>query len=397
MPGPLTSTPAVDGYRMPAEWEPHAGTWLLWPERPDAWRLGAKPAQHTFAALAGAIAEHEPVTVGVNHGQFRNARALLPDGVRVVELSSNDAWMRDCGPTFVVDDEGDVRLVDWDFNAWGGLAEGSYWPWDKDDMVPEKVADLLGIARYKAPLVMEGGALHVDGEGTVLVTEENLLHPNRNPGLARDEIERRLEEYLGATKVVWLGRGFDPHVTNGHVDEVACFVRPGVVVMAWTDDESDWRHPICVDNLARLEAARDARGRRLAVHKLPLPDEIVLTEDEAWGLDRVPGATWRAAGRREPASYVNFYVCNGAVMLPSFDDRRDGQAMEIVAGLFPEREVVQLPGREVILNGGCFHCITQQQPLGRPGVATDPGIVPATATRESREGTGARPGTPLER
>ena len=363
----VDSTPLADGFRMPAEWEPHAGTWLLWPERPDAWRLGAKPAQHTFAALASAIARFEPVTMGVNHGQFRNARNMLPPSVRVVEISSNDSWMRDCGPTFVVNDTGDVRLVDWDFNAWGGLKEGSYWPWDKDDMVPQKVADLLGADRYKAPLVMEGGALHVDGEGTVLVTEENLLHPNRNPGLTKDEIERHLLEYLGAKKVLWLGRGFDPHVTNGHVDEVACFTQPGVVLLAWTDDTSDWRREICAENLARLEAATDARGRRLEVHKLPLPDEVVLSEEEAWGLDRVAGATWRDTGRREPASYINFYICNGAVIVPSFGDARDEEALAIIAARFPGREAVSLPGHEVILNGGCFHCITQQQPAGTQG------------------------------
>jgi agmatine deiminase len=361
----VDSTPRADGFRMPAEWEPHAGTWLLWPERPDAWRLGAKPAQHTFAALASAIGRFEPVTMGVNHGQFRNARNVLPPSVRVIELSSNDSWMRDCGPTFVVNDRGDVRLVDWDFNAWGGLKEGSYWPWDKDDMVPEKVADLLGVDRHKAPLVMEGGALHVDGEGTVLVTEENLLHPNRNPELTKGEIERHLLDYLGAEKVLWMGRGFDPHVTNGHVDEVACFTQPGVVLLAWTDDASDWRHEICAENLARLEAATDARGRRLEVHKLPLPDEVVLSQEEAWGLDRVAGATWRDTGRREPASYVNFYICNGAVIVPSFGDARDEEALAIIAAQFPDREAVSLPGHEVILNGGCFHCITQQQPAAR--------------------------------
>jgi agmatine deiminase len=362
----VQSTPRADGYRMPAEWERHAGTWMLWPERPDAWRLGAKPAQHTFASLATAIAEFEPVTMGVNHAQFRNARNMLPPSVRVVELSNNDSWMRDCGPTFVVNDEGGVRLVDWDFNAWGGLKDGSYWPWDKDDMVPEKVAGLLGVDRYKAPFVMEGGALHVDGEGTVLVTEENLLHPNRNPDLSMSEIEALLLDYLGAEKVLWLDRGFDPHVTNGHVDEVACFVRPGVVLLAWTDDKADWRHEICLANLRRLEEATDARGRHLEIHKLPLPDEVVLGEEEAWGLDRVAGATWRDTGRKEPASYVNFYICNDAVIVPTFGDPKDEEALGVIADLLPGREAVSLPGREVILNGGCFHCITQQQPVGVP-------------------------------
>jgi agmatine deiminase len=150
------------------------------------------------------------------------------------------------------------------------------------------------------------------------------------------------------------------------VDEVACFVRPGVVLLAWTDDAADWRSEICADNLARLEAATDARGRRLEIVKLPLPDEIVLSADEAWGLDRVAGATWRDTGRREPASHINFYICNGAVIVPAFDDPRDEEALAIVAAQFQGREAVSLSGHEVILNGGCFHCITQQQPAGRP-------------------------------
>ena len=361
---PLDSTPGADGFRMPAEWEPHAGTWMLWPERPDAWRLGAKPAQHTFAELAATIAQFEPVFMGVNHGQFRNACGLLPDTVRVLELSSNDAWMRDCGPTFVVNDSGEVRAVDWMFNAWGGQKEGSYFPWDRDDLVPQKVCESIGVPRYEAPLVMEGGAIHVDGQGTVMVTEENLLHPNRNPDLSREQIERHLLDYLGASKVIWLARGFDPHVTNGHVDEVACFVSPGVVLMAWTDDEGDWRHDVCAENRRRLEAASDAKDRRLEVHLLPLPAEVVVTEEEAWGLDRVACATWRDTGRREPASYVNFHVCNGGVVVPAFGDPNDEVARAIIAELFPGREVVALPGHEVILNGGCFHCITQQQPQG---------------------------------
>ncbi len=153
----IDSTPRADGFRMPGEFEPHAQTWMLWPQRPDNWRLGAKPAQRAWVAVASAIARFEPVTVGVGHAQFENARNMLPAEIRVVELSSDDAWMRDCGPTFVVGDKGGVRLVDWEFNAWGGLYDGLYFPWDKDQMVPRKVAEIEGVDRYKAPLVMEGG------------------------------------------------------------------------------------------------------------------------------------------------------------------------------------------------------------------------------------------------
>ncbi len=360
----IDSTPRADGFRMPGEFEPHAQIWMLWPERPDNWRLGAKPAQRSWAEVATAISRFEPVTVGVNHDQWENARFLLPAAVRVVELSSNDAWMRDCGPTFVVNDKGDVRLVDWDFNAWGGLYDGLYFPWDKDDLIPRKVAELAGVDRYKAPLVMEGGSIHVDGEGTVLTTEECLLSPGRNPDLSREEIEDALRAYLGVEKVVWLGKGIDPDETNGHVDDVACFVRPGVVLAAVTEDESDWRCGLLQENLKTLRETTDAKGRHFEVHTVPMPAIMEITEDEAWSVDAAEGSIPRRAGDRTAASYLNFLIVNGGIVMPVFDDPNDDVAREVIAGLFPDREVVTVPGREIVLGGGNVHCITQQQPRG---------------------------------
>jgi agmatine deiminase len=358
----IDSTPRADGYRMPGEFEPHAGTWMLWPQRPDNWRLGGKPAQRAFVAVADAISRFEPLTMGVNHDQFENARNLLPPRVRVVEISSNDAWMRDIGPSFVVDGRGGLRAVDWVFNAWGGLYDGLYFPWDKDDLVPQKLCEILAVDRYRAPFVLEGGSIHVDGEGTVITTEECLLSPGRNPAMSREEIERGLCDYLGAEKVVWLGRGFDPDETTGHVDDVACYVRPGVVAIAWTDDPEDWRYEIMRDNLERLEKATDARGRRLQIERLPCPTDVTITGDEAWGVDAVEGTLPRRAGDRMPATYVNFYICNGGVVMPVFDDPQDEAARETMRRLFPGRAVVTVPGREIVLGGGNVHCITQQQP-----------------------------------
>ena len=206
----IDSTPRADGFRMPGEFEPQAQIWMLWPQRPDNWRLGAKPAQRSWVDVATAISRFEPVTVGVNNDQYENAVNVLPASVRVIEISSNDAWMRDCGPTFVVNDKGDVRLVDWDFNAWGGLYDGLYFPWEKDQLVPQKVAQLERVDRYKAPLVMEGGSFHVDGEGTVITTEECLLSPGRNPDLTREQIEQHLRDYLGVEKVDLAGQGHRP-------------------------------------------------------------------------------------------------------------------------------------------------------------------------------------------
>jgi agmatine deiminase len=363
----LSSDPRRDGYRMPGEFEPHAGCWMLWPERPDNWRLGAKPAQQAFAAVAAAIAGSEPVSVGVSAAQYDNARRRLPAGVRVVELSSDDAWMRDVGPTFVVNGRGGLRGVDWMFNAWGGLDGGIYFPWDRDEAVAQKVIEIEGCDRYRAPFVLEGGAIHVDGQGTLITTEECLLNRNRNPHLSRSEIERLLVRYLGIDTIVWLGRGVHLDETDGHVDNLCAFVRPGEVVLTWTDDKRDPQYPISRDALERLMQARDARGRRFKVHKLVQPGPLHMTKAEAEGIDAAEGSQPREAGARLAGSYVNFYLGNRRVVVPLLDPKRDGAALRKLKALFPKREVVGVPGREVLLGGGNVHCITQQVPRRKAG------------------------------
>lgn len=357
----IQSTPRKDGFRMPAEFEPHTGCWMLWPERPDNWRLGAKPAQKAFAAVASAIARFERVTMGVSAGQFQNARQMLPGQIRVVELSYNDSWMRDCGPTFVTNGEV-IRAVDWDFNAWGGLDGGLYFPWDLDDLVARKVAEIEWVDRYKAPLVLEGGSIHVDGQGTLLTTEECLLNPNRNPHLSKSEIENLLMEYLNVEKILWLDKGVYNDETSGHVDNLACFIRPGVVALTWTDDKSDPQYDISADAYERLMRMSDARGRRLEVHKIHQPGPIYITKEESEGVDAVEGTLPREAGDRLAGSYINFYMANGAAIVPVFDDPHDQPALQKLAELMPEREIIPIPAREILLGGGNIHCITQQQP-----------------------------------
>jgi agmatine deiminase len=361
----LETTPAADGFRMPGEFEPHAGCWMLWPERPDNWRDGAQPAQRAFAAVAAAIAQFEPVTVGASQTQFEFARAALPAGIRVVELSSNDAWMRDVGPTCVVDDRGGVRGVDWRFNAWGGLRGGLYFPWDQDDLVARKVLEIERLDRYRAPIVNEGGAIHSDGEGTLLVTEQCLLHRNRNPAFTGAQIEAALLACTGAKQIVWLGDGVFNDETDGHIDNLACFVRPGEVALAWTDDPRDPQHRISRDALERLMEQRDARGRRLRVHKLPMPGPLYMTRAEAAGVLTRAGARPRHARERLAASYVNFYIANGGVVAPLLDPRHDARMLAILRRLFPGRRVVGVPAREILLGGGNIHCITQQIPAAR--------------------------------
>ena len=356
--------PAKDGFRMPAEWEPHASTWMLWPERPDNWRDNAKPAQRAFAAVASAIAKTEPVTMGVSAAHFASARSMLPPGVRVVEISSNDAWMRDVGPTFLVDRRRRVRGVDWIFNAWGGKNGGIYSDWSLDDQVAAKVLEIESKPRYRAPFVLEGGAIHVDGQGTLLTTEECVLNPNRNPSLRRGQIESLLERYLGVREIIWLGRGVFNDETDGHVDNLCCFVRPGEVVLTWCDDPEDPQYDISRAAFEVLVKAKDARGRRLKVHKLMQPGPLYMTEAEAAGIECSNECKPRRAGERLAGSYVNFYLANRQVIMPLLDPRTDRAAKATLAKLFPRRKVVGIPSREILLGGGNIHCITQQQPRG---------------------------------
>jgi agmatine deiminase len=335
---------------------------MIWPERADNWRLGAKPAQAAFVSVASAIARHEPVTMMVSARQFANARALLPEAVRVVEVSTNDSWARDVGCSFLLGPEGELAGVDWPFNAWGGLQGGLYFPWDLDDQVAAKMLGIERARRFRAPKVVEGGAIHVDGEGTVLVAEQCLLNENRNENPSRQEMERVLKDYLGVSHVVWVSQGVPGDETDGHIDNLACFVKPGVVALSWCDDPADPHYAVSRDAEARLLAARDAKGRALVVERMPMPTPMFYTEDEAAGVDATISGMNRQAGERMAASYVNFYIANGAIIAPCFGVETDSAAREVLARLFPGRDIVMVPAREILLGGGNIHCITQQQP-----------------------------------
>jgi agmatine deiminase len=339
---------------------------MLWPERGDTWRMGAKPAQANFVRVAEAISAFEPVTVGVSHRQWENARALLPEAVRVVEISSDDAWMRDVGPTFVINDEGIRRGVDWQFNAWGGLDGGLYFPWSQDNLVAGKVLEIEGAGRYRAPLVMEGGSFHVDGQGTLITTGECLLNRNRNPRMTRKEIETGLKNYLNLQKVIWLDKGVFLDETDGHVDNLCCYIKPGEVLLTWTDDPDDPQHEISRQAFEVLSRETDAHGRTLTVHKIHQPDPMRISPEECAGLDASDSAKPRKAGDRMAASYVNFYIANGGIVMPLFDDPHDRAAVDLLTRLFPDRRVIGVNSREILLGGGNIHCITQQVPLGKP-------------------------------
>ena len=359
----IDSTPKKDGFRMPGEFEPQKQIWMIWPERPDNWRDGAKPAQEAYVNVAKAISEFEPVTMVVSTAQYKNCRNHLPENIRVVEMSSNDSWIRDCGPTFVKNDAtGEVRGIDWDFNAWGGLVDGLYFPWDQDDMIAQKVCEIENKDSYRTPgFVLEGGSIHVDGEGTLLTTEMCLLSEGRNPHMTKEEISNQLCEYLNLEKIIWIKDGIDPAETNGHIDDVACFVRPGEVACIWTEDPNHPFYQQAQDAYKTLSEATDAKGRKLKVWKLCLTKEPCYLKG-AKTIDSVEGTLPREDGEVSIASYMNFLIVNGGVIVPQYGDENDALALKQVQEMFPDRKVVGVNTWEVAYGGGNIHCITQQQP-----------------------------------
>ncbi len=359
----LDTCPSDDGFYMPAEYAEHEGCIIIWPERPDSWQYGAYAARRAFIEVIKVVSESEKVTVLCSPGQYDNARAQLPVEVRLIVLETDDAWSRDIGPTFVVNGKGERRGIDWGFNAWGGDVDGLYPSWEKDNHAARQLCDIFDADCYnKRSFICEGGSIHVDGEGTAIVTEACLLSGGRNPNLTQGEIEQTLRGYLGAEKIVWLPRGIYNDETNEHIDNICAFTKPGDVALAWTDDCSDPQYELSSQSLAALEAATDAKGRRFHVHKIPLPAPVTITKEECAGLDLCEGQPARTPGERLAASYVNFYIANHAVVIPAFGDPMDETAKKILQGLFPTRRVVPVYARDILIGGGNIHCITQQIP-----------------------------------
>ncbi len=361
----LSSNPKCDGFTMPGEFEPHYGTIMIWPERHDSWQNGAYAARRAYVKIASAIAEGEKHTMLASANQYETARAMLPPEVRVIECTTDDAWARDTAPTFVKNRAtGEVRGIDWGFNAWGGLYDGLYFPWDNDNHVARKVCDFLDKDCYNfRDFILEGGSIHSDGQGTIITTESCLLSGGRNPHMTKAEIEAELLDCLGAEKVIWLPRGIYNDETNEHVDNVCAFTAPGEVVLAWTDNESDPQYPLskaCLDVLSR---ETDAMGRKLRVRLLHIPSvPVCMSESECEGLDLMDGEPTRTPGERLAASYVNFYIANGAVLVPQFGDEMDEKALEVLRECFPDRKVIGIAARDILIGGGNIHCITQQVP-----------------------------------
>ena len=343
---PTTQTPAALGYRMPAEWESHAATWLSWPRRdgisfPDSFDR-VLPA---LRAMVEALIESEQVCINIgNDAHEAEARAVLRglsmERVTFYRVPTNEPWCRDHGPIFLTRgaDPG-LAIVDWDYNAWGG----KYPPCDLDEVVPTGIAQILDLPVFYPRMILEGGSIEVNGAGSLLTTESCLLNQNRNPNLGRAEIEQRLREYLGVREILWLGEGIEGDDTDGHIDDLARFVSENTVVTAVEENREDKNYEPLHENLARLRQMKVEQGE-IEIVTLPMPKKIV------------------RENLRLPASYANFYIANSCLLLPTFADPNDETALSILQKLFPDRRVIGIDCRELIWGLGTFHCLTQQQP-----------------------------------
>ncbi|SHH14030.1 agmatine deiminase family protein [Clostridium grantii] len=333
-------------YKMPPEWEEHERTFMSWPVKdsmcyPEDYEF---VCENYYKELAKVISEFEKVTVIVNNGEKTKVKSIINnEKVDFLEIDHNDAWLRDNGPTFVKDSEGKVAGVNWEFNAWGG----KYTPWDLDNKVAPAILENLGIDIFNAPIVMEGGSIHVDGEGTVITTEECLLNKTRNPHLNKDGIEDYLKEYLNVEKVIWLKKGLFGDETDGHVDNIACFAAPGKIIIQVCEDTEDENYKIAEENLTILENSLDAKGRKFEIIKIPQPPKKYYDEN------------------RLTLSYLNFYFVNKGIILPVFGgdaSETDKKAEEILINTFPDRKIRKINGMTIIKEGGNVHCTTQQMP-----------------------------------
>src|ERR1051325_9804717 len=347
----MTSTPAELGYYMPAEWRPHAATWLTWPKDPETWPERVPQVEEIFLQMMAALAPHEQVNLLVDDAQTKaSVRARCSFGGAenscCVQIQTVDSWNRDYGPNCIVNGHGELAYNDWVFNAWGN----KYAALKQDDSVPARLESFLKVPRFKPGIVMEGGSFEVNGNGCVLTTEQCLLNSNRNPELSKSEIEEYLKDYLCVEKVLWLGEGIIGDDTDGHIDDIARFVAPNVIVCAVEEDSADANHDLLQDNLRRLQTMTDAAGRRFEIVTLPMPGVVGGTSTNSRNLDRLP------------ASYANFYLANNVVLAPVFGHANDARALETLQRLFPDRRVVGINCEPLVWGMGTIHCVTQQQP-----------------------------------
>ncbi len=344
-------TPAALGFRMPAEWYPHRSTWLTWPTDPETWPDRVTHVEEIYLQMLAALTPHEIVDLLVDDEEAeqavrRRCEFASVANIRFHHVETVDSWIRDYGPNFLIGPNGEGAFNDWIFNAWGN----KYEELKKDDSVPRRLEPVIGLPRFSPGIVMEGGSIEVNGAGCVLTTEQCLLNKNRNPQLRREEIEQYLKDYLGVAKVLWLGEGIVGDDTDGHIDDIARFVAPNVIVCALEDDPEDANYEILQDNLARLKSMTDADENPFEIVTLPMPGVVGGTTTGGRDLERLP------------ASYANFYIANNVVLLPVFGHANDARAAETLQRLFPDRRVVPINCEPLVWGMGTIHCVSQQEP-----------------------------------
>lgn len=377
--------PSEDGYYMPAEYAHHDACIMIWPQRPGSFKEGCKAAREAFSKVARAISMSEKVYMFSGHEAIDSARTAFENesNIIVIEVETNDAWARDTGATFVIKknknstekrvgelEKSKLSLrcgVDWKFNAWGGDYNGLYKDYNLDQQVAERICEVVESDIFDAThFVLEGGAIHVDGEGTLITTEECLLSKGRNPELSKSQIEDNLKKYLGVNKVIFLPQGIYNDETDGHVDNFCCFSAPGEVLLAWTEDKDDPQYERSHKAFEILSNEKDACGRDFIIRLLPIPKESVcITESDLEGYIFEDGEEQRQVGERLAASYVNFYISNKSVVYPCFggtNEASDKEARMILKKAFPDRDIIGIYARDILVGGGNIHCITQQIP-----------------------------------
>ena len=343
----MNETPSSLGYRMPAEWETHSGTWLTWPHNPETWpEQDMQQVETEFMGIIRPLAKNESVHILINDEDMENAveSTLNANNVEMKniflhDIPTNDSWIRDYGPNFIIQSDGKVAANDWDFDSWGRK-----YKWELDDLAGTVIAEESGLHHFKPEIVLEGGAIEVNGAGTCVTTESCILNPNRNNGISRDAMETVLKDYLGISKVIWLHGEMEGDDTDGHIDNLARFVNPTTMVCAVEEDEEDPNYPCLKKNFDRLRSATDQDDKLFEIVALPMPGYI--------------------GSPRLPASYANFYIANKSVLVPVYGHPNDKRALSILEPLFPEREIIPIPCTTLIWGLGGVHCLTQQQPGG---------------------------------
>jgi len=352
------TTPREDGFWTRGEHERHSGTIIIFPERTDIWRNDAKIAQKLIIDLANIIITYEDVYFCIKPHLVSLIKGKLDNKVKIIEIEYDDIWARDISPNFVVNNS-EIRAVCWNFNSWGGLEEGAYFPWDKDVAFAKTLSDILGLKKYIVDeIVLEGGAVIADGAGTIYTTKNVLLNKNRNPAFSQAQIERYLKDYFSAEHIVWLEDGLALDETNGHVDNICSIVKPQELCLAWTDQNSDPQYHVSRQALKTLQHSSDVK----VIHKIPIPSPQFITADEERGLCQTTTSTNRVEGFQLVPSYINYYLINSALIFPTFQCVEDEIAHNFLQKVFPEREIIPINARELSIGGGGFHCIMHEIP-----------------------------------